>query len=97
MQAGRTWLHPRDAGTIGKEVPVGHEIARLGTAEDDDRQVDGILDSRNERAELVDGVRIDQVDRAIIEGHPPVSRGNLIHVELLRGLGRGARIHGLAH
>jgi hypothetical protein len=37
---------------------VGHEIARLVTGEDDDREIRSVLDAPYERAELVEGVRI---------------------------------------
>ena len=79
MQAGPYRGHP---GGVGQEIPVGHEVARLVAAEHDYGQVRVALDLRDERGELVDGVRVQQVDRAVVEGNPPVGRGDLIDVEL---------------
>jgi hypothetical protein len=31
---------------------------------------------------MVDGVRVQQVDRAVVDGNPPVGRRDLIDVEL---------------
>jgi len=61
---------------------VGHEVTRLVTAEDDHSEVGVVLDAPDEDAELVDGVRVQQVDPAVIERHPPIGRGDLIDVEL---------------
>jgi len=58
------------------------KVARLVAAEHDYGQVRVALDPRDERAELVDGVRVQQVDRAVVEGNPPVGRRDLIDVEL---------------
>jgi hypothetical protein len=51
---------------------VSHEVAGLVAAEDDDREVTIALHARDERAELLHGVRVQQIDLAVVEGHPPI-------------------------
>jgi hypothetical protein len=72
---------------------VGHEVTRLVTAEDDHSEVGVVLDASDEDAELVDGVRVQQVDRAVIEGHSPIGRRDFIDVELLCRAHDPDRIH----
>jgi hypothetical protein len=47
---------------------VGHEVARLVAAEDDHGEVRIVLDPPDERTESVDGIRVEQVDRPVVEG-----------------------------
>ncbi|GAA4303583.1 hypothetical protein GCM10023178_10410 [Actinomadura luteofluorescens] len=61
------------------------EVTRLVTAEDHDREFRLILDTPDELAKLLDGVRIHQVHRTIVESHPPVGSGHLTYVELFCG------------
>jgi len=63
---------------------MGYEIARLIAAEHDDREVGIGLHAPNEGAELVERVGIEQIDWAVIEGHPPVGRRDLADMELFR-------------
>src|SRR6185437_5213538 len=65
VQAGRAGPHRGHPGGVGQEIPVGHEVARLVATEHDYGQVRVALDLRDERAELVDGVRVQQVYRAL--------------------------------
>ena len=61
MQARRAGLHPSHAGGVRQEVPVSHEITGLVAPEDDDRKVWIVFDPSDERAELVNGVKLPSI------------------------------------
>ena len=63
---------------------MGHEVTRLVAAEDGDREVRIVLDAPDEPPELVERVWVQQIDGAVVEGHPPVGRGDFADMELLR-------------
>ena len=68
---------------------MGHEVARLVEAEDDHGEIRIVIDPPDESTELVDGIRVQQVDRPVVEGHPPVGRRDLIDVDLFGGIHDG--------
>jgi len=59
-----------------------HEVAGLVAAEDDDAEVGIGLHALDECAQLFDAVRVQQVDRAVVEGHAPVRSRDRVDVEL---------------
>ena len=67
MEAGRPGRHRADPRPVGQQVPMRHEVVGIVAAEHHDRQRGRRFDAVDERAELIDGVRVEKVHRAIVK------------------------------
>ncbi|GAB7071241.1 hypothetical protein JCM12141A_55300 [Mycolicibacterium hodleri] len=56
---------------VGGDVPVGQEEVGVGAVEDDDCELLVAFGQLEERHQVGEHLRVDEVDRRIVEGDPP--------------------------
>ena len=62
------------SSSLGDQVVVGQEESVDGAVEDHDLDVVVLLQRRDDLVELRDGLRAEDVERRMVERHPPVRR-----------------------
>lgn len=75
------------------DVEVGDEVVRVGAVEHDDADLRVRLQVIEQHPQRCEGLRVEEVDRRVLEGHTPVAGRDLVDAE--NGLG-GSGSHGEA-
>nr|WP_294569578.1 hypothetical protein [uncultured Arthrobacter sp.] len=68
VKASRSRRHVRHPGLVAEEIPMRHEEIRVVAAEDDHPKFGIPLGGGEQKGELIDRIRVEEVDRTVGEG-----------------------------